>query len=96
MKNIGSYLCGFVDCNDHITLSSVFTPEHLTKNEMILVLDEYKNYKKELLDSYYNNTYNQKDVDNILNSKDKITLIANAIKNYDQEKKGILDGKFIK
>lgn len=86
MASLPSFLCLFVDSNDWINLSSTFTPEYLTKQEMENVLIEFKTYKKDLLDSYDNNTYNQKDVDEILKTKDKISLINNAIKNYYKEK----------
>ena len=93
METLPTYLCVFIDNNDHIDLSITFTPEFLTKEEMTRVLNEVKEYKKDLLESYTNDTYNKEDVETILTIRDKISLISNVIKDYDKLKQEFVDTK---
>lgn len=76
-----SFLCVFIDSSDFFDVSNVFSPKHLTKQEMEIVLNEFKEYKKDLLENETNENSEE-----VFNTKDKINLINSVIKDYDKLK----------
>lgn len=76
-----SFLCIFVDSSDFFDVSTTFSPKYLTKEEMENVLAEFKEYKKDLLVNETN-----ENIEEILNTKDKISLISSVIKDYEKIK----------
>ncbi len=76
-----SFLCVFIDSSDFFDVSNVFSPKYLTKQEMEIVLNEFKEYKKDLLENEANENLKE-----VFNTKDKINLINSVIKDYDKLK----------
>lgn len=83
-----SFLCIFIDTSDFVDVSTTFSPKYLTKEEMENVLAEFKEYKKDLLVNETN-----ENIEEILNTKDKISLISSVIQNYEKLKLEIKQGE---